>query len=147
MLALRRKSSVSPFQPFFDMSKEMESFLNTAYGENASVADFSPSIDIYSEKEQLLLRADLPGMTEKQIEISVNDGVLTLKGERLSDAQEMQDRCVRSERVFGTFMRQFTLPKNIDADQIKARFENGVLNIDMPYNEDVKELKIPIEAS
>jgi HSP20 family protein len=144
MLAIRR-NSVSPLKTFFDMSRELENFFNNAYGEFASEAVFTPSIDIYSEEDALVVKADLPGVKEDDIEITVNDGVLTIKGQREEEKTEKAENCVRSERVFGSFMRQFTLPKQVDVDKIKATFNNGVLEINLPYSETAKEKKIAIE--
>jgi HSP20 family protein len=146
MLALRRKDGVSPFKPFFDMSREMESFFNSFYGEPASISAFTPDLDIITNKEEIVVKADLPGFDEKDVEISINEGVLTLKGKREEEKLEETDTCVRSERVFGSFSRQIILPRNVDVDKVKAKFNKGVLEIKLPYSEDAKERKISIES-
>ncbi len=142
MLALRKNAS--PLKTFFDVSKELENFFNSSYGEFASDSFFTPSIDIYSEKDAFKVKADLPGVKEDDIEITINDGVLTIKGERVEEKSEKEENCVRSERVFGSFMRQFSLPKQVDVDKVKATFNNGVLEIYLPYSETSKEKKISI---
>ena len=142
MLALRKNNS--PLKTFFDVSKELENFFNSSYGELASDSFFTPNIDIYTEKDAFKVKADLPGVKEDDIEITINDGVLTIKGERVEETSEKEENCVRSERVFGSFMRQFSLPKQVDVDKVKATFNNGVLEIHLPYSETSKEKKISI---
>lgn len=93
---------------------------------------FMPPVDIQETKESYLLRADVPGVAEKDLDISVKDNVLTLKGERHHEERTSESGYHRVERSFGTFQRTFVLPKGVKAESIEARVENGQLTITVP---------------
>jgi HSP20 family protein len=101
-----------------------------ATGEN-SVA-WIPTVDIHEEPEKFVVRADLPGVDPKDISITAENRVLTLRGQRTFERSENQKGFERLERVEGSFLRRFTLPNNVQDDQIKARHVNGVLEVTIP---------------
>ena len=101
-----------------------------ATGEN-SVA-WIPTVDIHEEPEKFVVRADLPGVDPKNISITAENRVLTLRGQRHFERSENQKGFERLERVEGSFLRRFTLPNNVQDDQIKARHVNGVLEVTIP---------------
>jgi HSP20 family protein len=90
--------------------------------------------------------ADLPGMEEKDIEVTINDGILAVRGERTEEKEETEKGFHRRERVFGRFVRQFALPKGTDAENVKAVFKNGVLEVRIPLKSVIEEKKIQIES-
>lgn len=146
MLTLKKRNAVSPFRPFFDVGRDTQEMLNHFYGESAVESSFAPAIDIVAQKGGLLVKADLPGVDDNNVEISINDGVLTVSGKREEEILEDSESCVRSERFFGSFVRQFSLPRNVNVDEVKAIFSKGVLKIELPYTEEAKEKKIAIEV-
>jgi len=88
----------------------------------------------------------LPGLTEKDVEVNLSGDVLTIKGERKEETEEKDENYYRKERVYGTFIRQIQIPKKIKADQVKAKFKNGVLHITLPKAEEAIEKGIKIEV-
>jgi len=94
--------------------------------------DWNPSVDIYNEDNSIVVKAELPGVDKDHINIDVKDRVLTLKGERSSDNEVKEDNYYRRERSFGKFERRFSLPENVNADDIKADYKDGVLRIEIP---------------
>ena len=109
---------------------------------NIVTSHWRPAVDIREENDRFVIIADLPGVDPKDIEITMEKGVLTLKGERSSDKEETHEGYKRVERVRGTFYRRFSLPDSADADHIEAHGKNGVLEIVLPKHEKVQPRKI-----
>jgi HSP20 family protein len=101
-------------------------------------------MDLVETEHDLVLRADLPGMTEDDVEIEVKDNVLSLSGERRSDNEEKGEGFHRVERSFGRFQRSLTLPRGVDAEKVNAQFENGVLEVRIPKPEEAKPTRVQI---
>ena len=118
--------------------------LGSANGEQ-SVADWVPAIDIVEEKERFVLRADVPGVDPKDIDVSMDSGVLTVAGERRNEAETVEDGVKRIERFSGRFYRRFTLPDTADAKGISARSENGILEVSIPKQPEVRARRITVE--
>lgn len=114
--------------------------------EEGTVADWVPAVDIREEPDRFVIVADVPGVDPKDIEITMDKGVLTIKGERESEAKEERENYRRIERVRGTFLRRFTLPDTADPEHISARSSNGVLEIVIPKHERVQPRKIKVEG-
>jgi len=112
--------------------------------EEMSLGAWLPPVDISEEKDQIVLTAELPGFKEKEIEIQMEGGVLTLRGERKFEEEKEGKTFHRVERSYGQFVRSFTLPNNVDRDKIKATFQNGILEIALPKREETKPRQIPI---
>lgn len=108
---------------------------------------WSPRVDIYEDKERLILEAELPGMTGDNFDISVENNVITLKGERKFEKKTEGDNYHRVERSYGSFTRSFTLPQSVTAEGATADFDNGVLKVSLPKREETKARKIEITGS
>lgn len=108
---------------------------------------WSPNVDIFEDKDRLIVEAELPGMKREDFEVSVENNVLTLKGERKFEKKTEGDNYHRVERSYGSFTRQFTLPQTITAEGATADFENGVLRVALPKREETKARKIEITGS
>jgi len=104
-------------------------------------SNWSPAVDIKEEDERFVIRADIPGVAPEDIEVFMEEGVLTIKGERKHESEEEKEGYHRIEREHGTFMRRFTLPKNIDAAQIGATSKDGVVELTLPKAEKATEPK------
>src|SRR5688572_29340560 len=111
---------------------------------NGAARRWIPAMDLVETENDLVLRADLPGMTEEDIEIEVKDNVLTLSGERRSENEEKGEGFHRVERSFGRFQRSLTLPRGVDAGKVNARFDNGVLEVRVPKPEETKPTRVAI---
>ena len=105
---------------------------------------WNPVVDIYDNEDSIVLKAELPGVSKKDIEIDIKDRVLTLKGERSADNEVKEDNYYRRERTYGRFERSFTLPANVNPDKIKADYNDGVLKIEVPKPEDQKPKQITV---
>jgi HSP20 family protein len=144
----RRGPSLSPFRGLFDIQDEMNRLFNDFFGAGdlPEVADFVPGIDISETKNEIKVKVDLPGLTEKDVEVNLSGDVLSIKGERKEEAEEKDENYYRKERVYGTFLRQIQIPKKIKTDQVKAKFKNGVLHVILPKAEEAVEKGIKVEV-
>ena len=123
--------------------------LDRALGDVADSATISwiPHVDVHEEAERFVVAVDLPGVDGKNIEITADKGVLTIKGERQSEKKSSKDGYERVERASGTFLRRFTLPESVDAEAIKASHVNGVLEISIPKRPTEQPRRIEIQAA
>jgi HSP20 family protein len=123
-----------------------EDYYGVAGGDQSSAATshWAPAVDIKEEQDRYLLRADVPGVDSKDIEITMENGVLTIKGERKHEDKEEREGYKRVERVYGAFFRRFTLPDTADADKVSASSKNGVLEVTIPKQEKVQPRKIKV---
>lgn len=108
---------------------------------------WNPNVNIYEDKENLILEAELPGLSKDDFEINVENNVLTLKGERKFENETSGENFHCVERSYGSFTRQFTLPSTVTAEGAKADLENGVLKVSLPKREETKARKIEITGS
>ena len=123
--------------------------LDHALGEYADGANVSwiPRVDIHEEDSRFVVTADLPGVEGKDIEITADKGVLTIKGERSSEKKPSKDGFERVERASGSFLRRFTLPETADAETIKASHVNGVLEVTIPKRPQEQPRRISVQAA
>jgi len=145
--------------PFSSMRTEMDRVFDTFLGRGfgrfpafARVEDSDvvvPNIDVRETETELIVEAELPGMDEKDVGVTLNNGVLTLKGEKKAEREEKKDNYHVTERTYGSFQRSFQIADTIDVDKVKAAFEKGVLKVTLPKRaEAVKaEKRIPIGKS
>jgi HSP20 family protein len=135
------------------MEREMEDAFGRFFGgwpwlrREAETVAWSPAIDIVDRKEELLLRADLPGLAEKDIEITVQDGVLSVQGQRKEEKETKEEDYYCCERWSGSFSRALTLPTGINTDKINASFKNGVLEVHLPKTKQAEGKKIEVKAA
>ncbi|MBT8383129.1 MAG: Hsp20/alpha crystallin family protein [Ignavibacteriaceae bacterium] len=129
------------FENRFGVSKNEDS--ENGY-ENAV---WMPLTDIYENKDNYTIKADLPGMKKDEVKISFTDGKLSISGERTNEKETKDSKCHRVERTYGKLYRSFNLPKEIKADEIKAEFKDGQLTITIPKAEEVKPKEIDIKVS
>jgi HSP20 family protein len=132
-----------------DMNRLFDSFFGRREGATANgygSRRWIPPMDLVETEDNLVLRADLPGMGEKDIEIEVKEGVLTVSGERKAQHEEKREGFHRVERSYGRFSRSLELPKGIEADSIEASFDKGVLEVRMPKPAERKPHRIEIQS-
>ena len=109
-------------------------------------ADWAPAVDIKEEPQQFVIHADVPGVEAKDIDITLENGVLTLKGQRVIEQKEENDQYRRVERVRGTFLRRFSLPDAVNAEKVSAKCKDGVLEVIVPKRESAQPRRIAIES-
>ena len=112
-----------------------------------SQRNWAPAVDIFEEKSRFVVRADVPGVNPADIEVNMDNGILSVSGERFSEDRSNIDGVSRFERVSGRFLRRFTLPETADADNIKAKSANGILEIVIPKQAAVQARRITVEAA
>ena len=127
------------------LHNDMEDFLSIAANRGEDINQWVPSIDVIEQEDKYLLRADVPGVDPQNIDILFEEGVLTIKGERTDHAQDEHQGYQRIERSYGSFQRSFRLPDAIDADNITASSNHGVLEVYVPKQEKLAR-KIEIKS-
>ncbi len=115
-------------------------------GSSLATSDWTPAVDIKEEDDSYVIHADVPGVEPKDIEVNMEDGVLTIKGERKFENEEEREGYKRVERVRGSFYRRFSLPDTANAEAISARSKNGVLEVVIPKQEKVQPKRIVVEG-
>jgi HSP20 family protein len=139
-----------PLRELSSLQNEMNRLFNTAFdtpttpGNGATILRWVPAMDLVETADDFVLRADLPGLTQDDVKIELEDSTLTVSGERKSERTDKHEGYYRVERAFGSFSRSLTLPKGVDADAVKANFDNGVLEIHIPKPEERKPRRIAI---
>ena len=133
-------SKSNPFNRIFD------GFLYPAHMEDVelSMGCWNPVVDIYDNDDKIVIKAELPGVNKKDIEVDIKDRVLTLKGERKADNEVKKDNYYRRESTYGRFERSFTLPAEVDPDKIKADFKDGILKVEVPKPEHKKPKQVTV---
>ena len=144
-----------PFRDLVTIQDRMNRIFDDAFrgGRQGAEEDWAlggswaPPVDIYEQDGSLVLKAELPGIEPKDVDVRVENNVLTLRGERQFDQSVKRENCHRVERAYGTFSRSFTLPSMVDTQAIKAEFKDGVLRVTMPKREEAKPKQIQIQIS
>ncbi|MCC6224422.1 MAG: Hsp20/alpha crystallin family protein [Thermoleophilia bacterium] len=139
-----------PFRELAALQSELSRFTNELWGAPAAGAGgastWLPALDVWETDAEIVLALDLPGIAEDRVTIEVEDGVLTITGEREREVKQETDRFYRFERRFGRFSRSVTLPQGTDAGQIRAEFKDGVLEVHVPRPAERTPTRIPIGA-
>jgi HSP20 family protein len=141
---LRRTGGIRPFW------REMEDLWDRVVGEMPLAErswEWMPSVDISETDGKVQVRAELPGMEAKDIDVDVSGDVLTLRGEKSTEEEQKDERYYCRERRYGSFQRSFNLPTGVQSDQVDAQFKNGVLTVNMPKSEESEKKKIEIKES
>ncbi|MDX1673492.1 MAG: Hsp20/alpha crystallin family protein [Longimicrobiales bacterium] len=136
--------SRSPLSEMNRLAREMDSLFG---GFNGPTDLWSPPVDVEETGDELILTAELPGMDRENIDIELEDGVLTIQGEKKEEQKDEGTQGLLYERRWGSFTRRFTLPRAVDANNITANYENGILTIRVPKAEEAKGRKIEIAGS
>ena len=116
-------------------------------GETLEGTTWAPAVDIVETDNEIVLKADLPGIDPKDVDIQVHDGTLTLRGERKFESDVKEDDCRRIERVYGSFVRSFSLPQTVDSEHVSANYRNGVLELKLPKRLEAKPKQIKVAVS
>src|SRR5438094_7922752 len=115
--------------------------------EEITLADWMPLADVTEDEKEYLIKAELPELKKEDVKVTVENGVLTISGERKFEKEEKNKKYHRVERGYGTFMRSFTLPDDADANKIKAEFKNGLLKVHLPKSEHAKPKQIEVNVA
>lgn len=150
-------NSLTPWNPFKEM-EDLQSRLAKVFGlaparvgngaeELMTVAEWTPSVDITEDDKEWLVKADLPELKKEDVKVTVENGVLTISGERKLEKEEKNKKYHRIERAYGAFVRSFSVPDGADAEKVNAEFKDGVLKVHLPKNEKAKPKSLEIKVS
>jgi len=152
-MALSRNQLYQPLSLLNQFQNDINQLLERNYAEDQDAdsskvvtSRWSPAVDIQEKEDRFILKADLPGIAAEDIDITMDNGVLTLKGERTDESEEEREGYHRIERVRGSFYRRFSLPDTADASRIEANGKNGVLEIVIPKQEKAQPKKIEVKS-
>ena len=138
------------FGRFFGLRNELdrlfEPFAEFTLGSQLLRA-WNPAIDLYDDKDNVTVKAELPGLKKEDIDVSLHDGVLTISGERKSEEKFEGAETYRAERFVGRFQRSVTLPSPVSADKVQAQYKDGVLTVTLPKTEEAKPKQIEVKVS
>ncbi len=158
----RETKAVTPWRPFMDLARwerEMDRMMEDFFGRRrrswwperwlrpGEGELGAPAIDLFEDKDDIVIKAELPGMNKDDVEVNLSDRSLTIKGEKKKEEEIKEENYYRCERSYGSFVRSLELPKDVHFDKVKASFKNGVLEIRLPKTEEAKtkEIKVKVE--
>jgi HSP20 family protein len=143
---------ITRWQPY--RNNALQNRLNTLFGEfnesdsQLTTAAFVPAVDVFEDEKKVVLKLEVPGIEEKDLDVSVEKNTLTVKGERKFESEEKEENFHRIERRYGTFFRSFTLPSTVDTEQVQASYNAGVLKLELAKKPEAqpKQIKINVAA-
>ncbi len=118
-----------------------------AQADNSALTSWAPAVDIHETENEVVLKADIPGVNEKDIDVRVENNTLTVRGERSFNSEVKEDNYLRIERTYGSFSRSFGLPTTVNTEAIKAEYKNGVLTVEMPKRAESKPKQVKINVA
>lgn len=134
-----------------DLREEIDRLFESPLSELARTSQllsgWTPALDVYENKDNFVVKAELPGMKKEEIEVSLHDGCLSLSGERKTESKREDAEVYRAERFFGRFQRTVTLPSTVAADKVQAAYKDGVLTITLPKTEEAKPKRIDVSVN
>jgi len=136
-----------PFETLMRFQDDLSRAIGTRNGqprEHVSTRVWSPMVDVYEDQDAIVIKTDLPGVSQDDIDIEMNNDMLTIRGERKFDDEARRDNYVRVERQYGSFQRTFTIGIPVEPDKIKAVFKNGILELTLPKAEITKPRKVQV---
>ena len=141
-----------PFREFAQIQDRLNRAFSDAYGRSdeglLSSGAWMPPVDIYQNGEhELVLRAELPDMTREDIDVTVDNGTLTIKGEKKLSSEMKEEQFHRIERRYGTFSRSFSLPPSVDPSRVAAEYRNGVLTVKLPMRDEAKPRQVKVDVA
>ena len=141
-----------PFREFSTLQDRMNRLFRESYGpegreESLTTSTFAPPVDVYEDEHNVALKIEVPGIDEKDIDVRIENNVLTVHGERKFEKEEKEENFRRVERQYGSFTRTFTLPTTVDAEKVSATYDKGVLKIALPKKAEAKPKQIKVNIA
>jgi len=139
-----------PFRGVTTLQDQINRLFNDAFerkGEESSLSAWAPAVDIYETEQELVVKADLPDVDPKDLDIRVENNLLTIRGERKFEKKVCEENYLRVERSYGSFARSFTLANTVNSEAIKADYQNGVLTLTIPKREEAKPKQIKVNVA
>lgn len=138
-----------PFRGVTTLQDQINRLFNETFerpSDDSSLSAWAPSVDIYETEQELVVKADLPDVDPKDLDIRVENNILTIRGERKFEKKVNEESYLRIERSYGSFARSFTLANTVNSDAIKADYRNGVLTLSIPKREEAKPKQIKVNV-
>jgi HSP20 family protein len=137
-----------PFQELVALNNRLSRTLGEGLpSTEEAFGSWAPPVDIFEKNDHLVIRAEIPGVKKEDMDVRIENGVLTLHGERKNETEVKEANAYRMERIYGTFTRSFTLPTTVDATKVAATYKDGVLEVTVPKAETAKPKKVDIKAA
>jgi len=146
-------SSIIRWDPFRNVStlqEQVNRLFDSAFSgrsNESALTTWAPAVDIYETENELVLKADIPDINEEDLDIRVENNMLTIRGERKFEHEVKEDNYLRVERAYGSFSRSFSLPNTVNSEAIEAEYKNGVLKIEMPKRAESKPKQVKVNVS
>ena len=146
-------NSITRWDPFRNFTAFQDQFNRVfestlkANQDNSTLTTWAPAVDIYETENELVLKADLPDVEEKDIDVRVENNMLTIRGERKFEQNVKEDNYLRVERTYGTFSRSFSLPNTVNTEAIQATYKNGVLSVQLPKRAESKPKQVKVNVA
>ena len=139
-----------PFREFATLQDRMNRLFRESFSgsqdESLTTTTFAPAVDVYEDEHNVSLKIEVPGINEKDIDVRVENNTLTVHGERKIEKEEKEENYRRVERQYGSFTRSFTLPQTVDAENVSANYDKGVLKITLPKKAEAKPKQIKVNV-
>ena len=139
-----------PFREFNTVQDRLNRLFRDSYGEGReetlTTSTFAPLVDVYEDEHNITLKIEVPGIDEKDIDVQIENNTLTVHGERKFEKEEKEENYRRVERQYGSFTRSFTLPNTVDAEQVQAHYDKGVLKIQLAKKAEAKPKQIKVKV-
>ena len=157
----KETKAVTPWRPFMDLTRwerDMEHMFDDFMGRRmrpwwperwfptGGTEIAAPALDVFEEKDDIVVKAELPGIDKENIEVNLTEHTLTIKGEKKKEEEVKEENYYRCERSYGSFLRSVELPKDVHADKVKASFKNGILEVRVPKTEEAKSKAIKVNV-
>jgi len=139
-----------PFRGFTTLQDQVNRLFSESFrthGEESALTTWAPAVDIYETPNELVVKADLPDVSEKDIDIRVENNLLTIRGERKVEKSVSEENFLRVERTYGAFSRSFSLPNTVNSEAIGADYKNGVLTVTLPKREESKPRQVKVNVT
>jgi len=145
---------IIPWRPFggelSSLRQEMDRLWDRFVGETPFVrritGEWWPTVDVSENKDNFIIKAELPGMDDKDVSVTISGNVLTIKGEKKKEEEDKDEHHYRAERYYGSFQRSFQLPASVQAHEVEAAFEKGILRVTLPKVEEAKKKEVKIKV-
>ena len=140
-----------PFREYSTLQDRMDRLFRDSYGdareEALTTSTFAPPVDVYEDEHNIILKIEVPGIDEKDIDVRIENNTLTVHGERKFEQEEKEENFRRVERQYGSFTRSFTIPNTVDAEGVQANYEKGILKVRLAKKAEAKPKQIKVNVS
>lgn len=145
-MKLTRVSTWPTLGRLTDLREEIDRFFEAPLSRTSEFLGWTPAFDVYEEKNNFVVKAELPGMTKEDMNVSLHDGNLIISGERKSETKNEGTEVYRAERFFGKFQRAVALPATVAVNNVKAEYKDGILTVTLPKSEEAKPRQVEVKV-